>query len=178
VEDIERLSTSSLTELGLNHLSAINPKVLPRSLTKLNLSSCNSLDDDILESLVKTCPDLTVLILDYDKITDAGLKHLKELKNLQKISLVLVEKITDEGVLSLEETVPTLKKWKLKYCTGVSTDVRCRLDPKYGDKELAKSTGLLETPKLSLDLGGLGFGTGFGTGLGFGSSFGFSSGFN
>ena len=41
-------------------------------------------------------------------VTDAGLDHLKELKNLQMV-FVFGTKVTDEGVKKLKEALPKAK---------------------------------------------------------------------
>ena len=54
------------------------------------------------------CPELKSLRLVGDQFTDDWLKHIRDLRRLQELSLVDT-KVTDRGVESLRKTLPNCK---------------------------------------------------------------------
>ena len=66
----------------------------------LDLSGPDTTDEVLAEKL-KGLTDLEVLILDYTKVTDAGLGHLKVLTKLKYLHLSFT-KVTDAGLVHLK----------------------------------------------------------------------------
>jgi|GEM_PF-3595181 Leucine-rich repeat (LRR) protein len=110
--------------------------------------------DNDLEFL-KDYPSVKLLLIESEKITDAGLKHIKPLKNLEELDLSLCRGeadksgkfsggITNAGLATLKE-IPTLKRVGLQ-ATRVTDEAvdrlqrdlpKCRIDFNYNDQVLA-----------------------------------------
>ena len=58
---------------------------------------------------LKDLKQLTTLDLDGTKVTDAGLKELKDLKQLTSLNLMNTEQVTDDGVADLQKALPGCK---------------------------------------------------------------------
>ena len=110
--------------------------------------------DDDLEFL-KDYPSVKLLLIESTKITDAGLQHVKPLKNLEELDLALCHGevddrgnvsggITNDGLATLKE-IPTLKRVGLQ-ATRVTDEAvdrlqrdmpKCQIGFNYNDQILA-----------------------------------------
>lgn len=112
--DLESLKgLDSLTKLTLNNNKELTDAALEKlkqlgltKLTKLYLVDTKLTDAGLAH--LKEMKDLQVLSLVGTPITDAGLEHLKEVKGLKELYLFGTQ-VTDEGVKKLKEALPELK---------------------------------------------------------------------
>ncbi len=88
-----------------------------KDLVYLNLAGTRVSDHGILA--FSALPKLKELLLCRCNITDAGLKNLAFLKNLEFIDLSYCENITDKGLLHLKN-IDTLKIVDLSYCENMT----------------------------------------------------------
>ena len=100
-----------ITDAGLAHLVGM-------PLTSLDLGGCHRITDAGLAYLPKTLTSLNLSSCDQ-QITDAGLVHLAGLVNLTSLDLRLCRQITDAGLAHLAGLV-NLTSLNLGYCRQIT----------------------------------------------------------
>ena len=125
-----RLSSERITDAGMAHMARcarLESMFIPRGVTWRGVAELHgkplttivmnwgsdggnrNIDDAALEQLVplwERTPTLTGLDLGMTAITDAGLRQLQRLKQLEWIYVVDNEGVTEDGVASLEAALP------------------------------------------------------------------------
>ena len=80
---------------------------------RVTFPCASSIDDRDFE-LVFGIPNLEILlVLNQEKLTDASLQHLKLLKDLRTVHIILCPKITDKGLEELHH-LPWLKRLDIR----------------------------------------------------------------
>ena len=123
----------SLAKLGLEG----NAKVLAfldslSSENRLHIRQLNLLgteiDNRFLARLSSLTPNLQGLNLEYNQITDDGLKHLATLTELRSLSLAYCRRITDRGLQHLAP-LTQLRNLNLRWCDEITNDGLKHLAP-------------------------------------------------
>src|SRR5690349_11601538 len=89
-------------------------KDLPPQLTRLVIESNQTITDEGVSLIVKTCPNLQVLNVEKTSFTDKCLPEIANLKNLKELSLKQhMTKMTSAPTLQLIASLPNLQKISL-----------------------------------------------------------------
>ncbi|KIM68850.1 hypothetical protein SCLCIDRAFT_13584 [Scleroderma citrinum Foug A] len=143
--DMRVLDLSGLTEMTDEAIAGV--MVHCPSLVTLSLAGCTKLTDDALESvstlgvslqwlnlahvpqitdsgimkLARECTDLRSIDLAFCRqLTDLAVMELAGLKNLVRLVLVRVQKLTDNAVDYLADHTPSLQRLHLSYCDRIT----------------------------------------------------------
>lgn len=104
-----------LRELNLAHCSQVGDTALYflkkfLNLRALNLTGCQITDEGLRSVLL--FKELQILVLADTQISDNGLACLSDLKKLQGLDVSHCNKISDKGLVQLEQLLPKLKNLK------------------------------------------------------------------
>jgi len=127
---------------GCTHITIDGLKLLPKTLTKLDLSGHTFVNDKALETISKQSPDLISLnlsgcheLMDHElkklpaKLTELDLTDCHQISNyglailpssLTNLNLTNCEKITEEGLSKLKDKCPNLAQINLVGCWQIS----------------------------------------------------------
>lgn len=119
-----------VTEAGFAHLRNC------QHLAKLKLCGCSNMNDTVLQALGVNCPNLRELDISMsERITDAGVAHLRGCTHLEKLNLSNVSyNVTDATLKSLAKNCPNLREINLSYCTGITQAGIDALQRAFGEK--------------------------------------------
>ncbi len=102
-----KLNLSGNTNLSfrsLGELTSLN------SLSSLDLSYCDQLNDDDFDLVASSCPQLAELYLQFCRISDQGLEVLRsQCAGLAVLDLTDCKNVTEEGIEKIKSALPRLK---------------------------------------------------------------------
>jgi hypothetical protein len=97
-------------------------------LINLDLFGCTDLDDTALTGILTNCPQLKSLNFRGERISDNGLQHIGNCKNLEHLRMYASSSLTDKSMEYVGAGCPNLKHLDIGGCSGLtnkSTEYVC-----------------------------------------------------
>jgi len=121
---------SKLHSLKLSYFDIPNifKKQALSKLIKLDLLQCD-VDETAVTGILMNCPNLRSLSLEGNSITDDGLQHIGNCKNLEHLSILYSISLTDKGMDYVGAGCPRLKHVNIGHClqlTNKSIEYVCK----------------------------------------------------
>lgn len=131
--DLLNVSSSNMKHLDLSgssyELSTYRTLANLKYLTYLNLKGVRNLDDGIMSSIAHNCIKLTHLTIDFRYrgfhnswvyLTEAGLKDIAYLENLEVLSVQNIKKINDNFIYKITKNCKKIRELILDDCFGIT----------------------------------------------------------
>ncbi|KZP04916.1 RNI-like protein [Athelia psychrophila] len=138
IQSLDLSGCVALTDVALEHICRLGD-----NLDTLTMAHVPHITDRGIVKLVRACGSLRSVDFAFCRhLTDMTVLEIAVLPNLQRLSLVRVQNLTDNAVFALAEHATALERLHLSYCDGISLSAVHLMLRKLGKLQLLIANGV------------------------------------